>query len=436
MSNFLAIATVTATLRRMLQEVIAAEISGATVTTVRPGPGSGLPQTGVNVFLYQVTPNTDLRNVDLPTRRADGSTADRPVAAVDLHYLFSFYGDESLLEPHRLLGGTLRALHAHPIVTRDAIRDTLADPQFGYLAGSDLADDLDVVRIVPLGLTLQELSQLWMGIFSKTDYALSVAYRASVIRLSADDTPSPALPVRERRLLVETLRQPVIDAVTAAGGRTEPIVLGATVRLVGQRLRGALTRVRLGGQEITPAAVSDTEIRFPLSAPAVDTTVLLAGVTGVQVLHPFLVGTPPVPRAGVESNVAPLVIRPRLFGIDVGDLKARGEEVSATLTLSVGPLLGARQRAFLLLNPFPGSAAPAYNVPVPARTDDTDTVDVPVSGVAPGLYLARLQVDGAESPLTVDADPASPTFGQYTGPTADLSASPRGRGSVGGMKAS
>ena len=430
MSNSLAIATVTATLRRMLQAVVSAEVTGATVTTVRPGPGGGLPQTGVNVFLYQVTPNPDLRNADLPTRRSDGSAVDRPVAAIDLHYLFSFYGDESRLEPHRLLGSTLRTLHARPVVSREAIGETLADPQFGFLAGADLADDVDVVRIVPLGLNLQELSQLWMGIFSKTDYALSVAYRAAVVLLTADERPSPSLPVRERRLLVETLRQPVIDAVTAAGGPGEPIVLGTTVRLVGQRLRGALTQVRLAGQEVTPTVVSDNEIRFPLSSPAIDTSTLLAGVAGVQVLHPFQVGTPPVPRAGVESNVAPLVRRPRLFQVDVSGLTVKGGPVAATLTLSVGPLVGAKQRAFLLLNPLPGSATPACNFPVPARTDDTDTVDVPVSGVEPGVYLVRLQVDGAESPLTIDTDPASPTFGQYTGPTADLRGTARRGGAT------
>jgi hypothetical protein len=426
MSNFLAIATVTATLRRMLQAVVAAEISGATVTTVRPGgPGGGLPQTGVNIFLYQVTPNPDLRNEDLPTRRPDGSAVDRPVAAVDLHYLFSFYGDESLLEPHRLLGGTLRALHARPIVTREAIRETLADPQLGFLAGSDLADDVDVVRIVPLGLNLQELSQLWMGIFSKTEYALSVAYRAAVVLLTADERPSPSLPVRERRLLVEALRQPTIDAVSAAGGPGEPIVLGSTVRLVGQRLQSGLTQVRLAGQEVTPTVVSDNEIRFPLSSPAVDTAPLRAGLLGVQVLHPFLVGTPPVPRAGVASNVAPLLLRPVVLAIDVTGATLQGGLTTATLTLSFDPLLGEAQRAFLLLNPAPGSGlSTAYSFPVPRQTGDTDTVDVAVSGVEPGIYLVRLQLDGAESPLTSDTNPASPTFGQFTGPTADLRIAP------------
>ena len=109
MSNHLAIATVTASLRRMVQGVVSADVSGATVTTVRPTEsGAGLPQTGVNIFLYQVVPNPDLRNLDLPTRRADGSVLQRPVAALDLFYLFSFYGDQSTLESQRLLGAVVR----------------------------------------------------------------------------------------------------------------------------------------------------------------------------------------------------------------------------------------------------------------------------------------------------------------------------------------
>lgn len=68
MSNFLAIATATATLKRMLQNTIA--VPGATVTTDRPGsPQNGTPGPGINLYLYQVTPNAAWRNVDLPTRR-------------------------------------------------------------------------------------------------------------------------------------------------------------------------------------------------------------------------------------------------------------------------------------------------------------------------------------------------------------------------------
>ena len=57
MSNFLAIATVTATLSQVLQVAVGVDVPGAAMTTVRPdSTGSGLPTTGVNLYLYQVTP--------------------------------------------------------------------------------------------------------------------------------------------------------------------------------------------------------------------------------------------------------------------------------------------------------------------------------------------------------------------------------------------
>ena len=67
MSNFLAIATVTATMQTLLQAAIGVDVAGATATTVRPdGSDNGLPPRGLNIYLYQVTPNGAWRNSDLP----------------------------------------------------------------------------------------------------------------------------------------------------------------------------------------------------------------------------------------------------------------------------------------------------------------------------------------------------------------------------------
>jgi hypothetical protein len=421
-SNFLSVATVTASLRRLLQGVVSGDVNGATVTTVRPTEtGAGLPQTGVNVFLFEVSPNPELRNLDLPTRRADGSGIQRPAAAVNLYYLFSFYGDQGTLEPQRLLGSVVRTLHARPILTRDMIRDTIADPAFGFLADSDLDAEGEPVRFVPLNFGLPELSQLWTGMFQKSEYALSVAYRASVVLLTADESAAPSLPVREWRFLVETLHQPVITSVDTGSG--EPLILGATVRLRGQRLLGGLqrTRVRLAGQEIDPAEASETEIRFSLISMVVDIGQLRAGVQGVQVLHPFLSGDSPEPRAGVESNVAALVLRPHVTSAETGPVRIRGGLAMATLTLIWEPPLGARQKAFVLLNTIAGSPQPAaYSLPVPPRAEDAEDTKFVLSGMVPAVYLVRLQVDGADSPLDVDTNPESPTFDTFIGPTIDL----------------
>ncbi len=54
MSNFLAIATVTATLGQVLRNVVRNDVNGAEVTSVDPANSNGLPPTRVNVYLYQV----------------------------------------------------------------------------------------------------------------------------------------------------------------------------------------------------------------------------------------------------------------------------------------------------------------------------------------------------------------------------------------------
>lgn len=193
MSNHLAIATVTASLVRYLQGAVGADVGNAVVTAVRPdGPNSGVPEVGLNIFLYQVTPNVAWRNQDLPTRRPDGSLNQRPQIALDLHYLLTFYGDETQLEPQRILGSAVRALHTRPILSRQEIRSAIAANAF--LTGADLADEIETVKLTPQPLTLEELSKLWSVLF-QTPYTLSMAYDASVVLLTADSQPSLVQPV-------------------------------------------------------------------------------------------------------------------------------------------------------------------------------------------------------------------------------------------------
>ena len=418
MSNFLAIATVTATLSQVLQVAVGVDVPGAAMTTVRPdSTGSGLPTTGVNLYLYQVTPCGTFRNADLPTRSTDGHLMQRPQVALDLHYLLTFYGEEAQLEPQRLLGSVVRTLHARPVLTRQQIQQTLAvEPFKTLLARSNLAEAVELVKFSPIPLSLEELSKLW-SVFFQTAYTLSVAYQASVVMIESDETPQAALPVRTRTLTVVPFRQPVIEQVMAQAGEEQPIVADSTLVILGQQLHGDLTQVHIGGVDVIPQEVSETRLSLPL--PALPAGTLRAGIQGVQVIRPLLLSIPPVPHRGVESNIAAFVLRPNLTAVSA---------TSTQVQVTAAPPIGKEQRVVLLLNEAnpPGNRpAREYRFEAPSR-DVPDapvtsaTITIPISGVAAGEYLVRVQVDGAESPLQAETNPASPTFNQYTAPKVTI----------------
>ncbi len=421
MSNFLAIATVTATLVQTIQAAVGADVPGATVTTTRPDSlANGTSATQVNLYLYQVTPNAAWRNSDLPTRNTEGQLQQRPRAALDLHYLLTFYGNEGQLEPQRLLGSVARTLHARPILTRQMIRDTIASPTFSFLAGSNLADEVELVKFTPIALSLEELSKLW-SVFFQTQYTLSVAYQGTVILIESEDTPRATLPVRERNIYGVTFRQPVIEEVTSQAGVNQPIVAGDTLIARGRQLRGDDTQLRIAGNDVTPEEVTDIQISVLLTEPPLPADSLRAGVQGVQVVHRLLLGTPPVPHHGFESNVAPFVLRPTITGVQVANVQDTGDNTrSADVTVTANPKIGKRQRLILLLNEMAGETPKAYTIFAEPRNADSDSVTIHISGVKAAEYLVRIQVDGAESPLQVDTNPASPTFNQFIGPKATI----------------
>lgn len=414
MSNFLALATVTTALRQVVQDAAALAVPGATVTTARPAPAdAGMPEKGVNLYLFQVTPNAALRNSDLPARRGDGSLAHRPQIALDLHYLLSFFGSETDLEPQRLLGSVASALHARPVFGREAVRsmiDALVVSEPGhYLTSANLDEQAEVVRLTQVPLNLEEQSKLWSGFF-QTPYTLSLVYLASVVLIESGLTPQAALPVQQRNIYAVNFREPIIDRITAEAGASLPITAGSTVRIAGRALAGDAVRVRIGDAELTPAAVRDSEILLPLTVPPFPADTLRAGVHGVQVVQLASMGTPPEARPAGSSNVAALVLRPTVTAVNAANVTGAGDALrAADIGLTLSPTVGADQRVVLLLNEQTAASPAAATVIAPRRDADAAAITVPVQGVRAGTYWVRVQVDGAESPL--DLNPASPTFG-------------------------
>jgi hypothetical protein len=410
MSNALAIATVTEALKNLLTSYLDfSEVAGSQVSTLSPDAPTGIAKPGVNVFLYQVSPNAALRNQDLPTRSADNKLLRKPQAAIDLHYLLTFYGDYATLEPQRLLGAATMALHSHPTLSKLQIQAA----QVGFLGDSNLDTQTEQIRFTPVAFTLEELSKLWSFLL-KVDYVLSTAYVASVALLEDDSMQPipPPLPVTNYLLGARPLHQPVITSVVSAASPGGPITAGSEIALIGSNLippAGATNQVLIGGLASPTGAVSPGRITLALPPG------LAAGPQTAQVLQPISLGEPPSshPGAGGASAVTPFMLCPMIAttsppgsGYAIGPGPPTGSPPEPSIVATVVPTVQAGQRVVLQLVPQsspPGSGPPG---PAPGRLFDggtltaaSDTLTFPIPGLPPGQYFARVLVDGAESPL-------------------------------------
>ena len=415
MSNYLAIATVTATLQRILQDTVQVDVEGARVTTVRPdNVGRGIPETGVNIFLYRVAPVNWL-NQDLPGRRSTGELNKRPQIALELNYIITCYGNEVELEPQRLLGSVIRTMHSQHTLESEAIRNTLDDSSVCYLRESDLAQQIDSVTFAPLGLSTEDLSTIW-SIF-QTSYSLAIVYQASAVLIESQKIPRRALPVR-KSIISASPQKPVISKVTSLDALTEVwqsteerlILTNSTIAIEGIRLQGNNNLVRIGSIDIIPQEISDRKIVLDLST--ISNGELHAGVQGIQVIK-----RNDRERRINESNVFPLVLLPTLEKIVVEAVNPIGEEqYSVRVSIATQPTMGKNQRLNLLLNSTTGERSREYIFKIPPLEADSDRIITEISAITAGVYLVRLQVDGVESLLTVETDPNSPNYQKYIAP--------------------
>lgn len=403
MSNVNAVAVATEGLKALLQRAFdaagAATVPGARVGGVRP---SSIPTDfrGVNVFLYQTTPNAALRNEDLPTRRSTGELIRRPQLAIDLHYLLTFAGEEAELEPQRILGAAAAWLHAHPELTPEDLEALAQDaPAGSYLrVHNDLAQQPERVRFTLASLSLEELSKLW-AMFPQKPYDLSAVVQGQVVLLEAPLTPSPRRPVTRRGIYTGRPRPPSLRAIAPL--LTPRTVDGARARLVleGVALAGAGTRVRLGA--LAPIA--------PVSADAARVVVeipdeLRAGVHAARVLvaHGFHGGDAPPRAFELESNALPFVLEPRIT-----TPPPIATSVEGMITLDVEPPIAPRQQVRVIV----GSHAIRWTTPLPGPGVPAEhaafTVALPPE-IAEGRHPLRVEVDGATSTLVDPPDPAPP----------------------------
>lgn len=399
MSNVNAVAIATeglkAILQRAFEEAGEASVPGAAVSSVRPNAISS-EFIGVNVFLFQVTPNAALRNEDLPTRRANGELMRRPQLAIDLHYLLSFIGSDSTLDPQRVLGAATAGLHAHPELTPDDIEAIAnnAPPQSYLRMHNDLAQQVERVRFTLAPLNVEELSKLW-AMFPQKHYELSVAVQASVVLLEAPLTPLPARRVSDRGIYTGMPEPPVLHRVepqltprtvyTRRAAPLPPLAARARVVMAGAALRGQLTRVRFADLEPVPALVAEdgrVEVTVPDALPA--------GIHTVRVFVAHSFSSNGVARDfELESNALPFVLEPRI----IRDASTLDTEVGGEITVGIEPAIAPYQRVRVIAGnqqvtwaPPPGGPHASFAIELPEALEE-------------GTWPLRVEVDGATGTL-------------------------------------
>jgi len=189
MSSTLALASVTAVLKDLLENGLASGAvtskigADATVSALPPDrvPSGAEERAQLNLFLYLVTPH--------PGLRANGGGSIRGTLSLDLHYLLSAYGAQDF-QTEILLGHAIQLIHDTPVLEQDRIRETLktishtrdrrvVPAALAALAGSDLADEVERLKIEPTFLNAEEMSKLWSALQAK--YRPSATYKVSAV---------------------------------------------------------------------------------------------------------------------------------------------------------------------------------------------------------------------------------------------------------------
>jgi hypothetical protein len=434
MSSALALASVTAVLKDLLDNAVidhsvSATVGGpVTVTAQSPGQikpnDEGVVSRQLNLFLYHVTTNTGWSNLGLPSRDSRGNRITNPPLALDLYYLLTAYGKEDF-EAEILLGYAMQRLHETPVLTRDRIRAALAQPggpvsgagllpsALGALTASDLAEQVEQIKLTPHTLNVEEVSKLWSAL--QTNYRPSVAYHVSVVLLETEGVVKSSLPVLmrgsdDRGVTVQPDTNspfPAIFSVEPSSGQLAA-VLGGELVVKGQRLdAGTLAVVvhnpRLAAPfELTPqtgATAEEVRARLALD-PATDAATFVAGVYTLSLVLER--GTP----QERTTNEVPFALAPRLpvppaAGDPPSIEAARAADGTVTVTVRCRPDVLPSQRVTLVVG--------ETETPAQTRAARTNTLTFRLGQMAAGEYFVRLRVDGVESPL-VDRVASPPAF--------------------------
>jgi hypothetical protein len=399
MSNTLAIAATTATLRNVLLtriKALDATLSELEVTTQPLDLArKDLLKPQLNIFLYHTALNAGWRNMDLPNQSKPGERGVPPLA-LNLYYMITAYATDNnddkdgQQSSHRVLCAAMSVLHDYPILVRADIEAALTD--------NDLALQLERVRVTPQPLSVDEIYKLWTAY--QAPYRISAAYELTVTLIDSSVAAKSAPPVlkrgeHDRGVFALTGAAPQLNSLQVAG-KQPAARLGEELILLGDNLRAAGTIARFDGLrfkariELTPQATDASgqlSLRLPASGPAPgDPDAYVRWAPGLYALSlvTSLPETPDLSSNQIGFALAP-VITVSPLAVNTG---------AFTLTITCAPQLRDGQQIRLIFGDRQAGPA-SFTQGVTSADPSTLTFDLDVADS--GTYLVRLRVDGVDS---------------------------------------
>ena len=166
--------TLSALLLRELPEELSRQVQISFATPDDQFPPQSVTTPAIDLFLYDIRENLDLRSNEVYVERQSDGTAIRTLAPVrvDFSYLVTTWPSESVPDPaedeHLLLGLVMQALLKHRILPADVLRGTLVG-QKPPLPTSTLQPG-----------RLQSLGEFWQALGGKPKAALNYQVTLSV----------------------------------------------------------------------------------------------------------------------------------------------------------------------------------------------------------------------------------------------------------------
>jgi hypothetical protein len=416
MSNTLAIAAVTATLKRILQQGVAQDpadpdLQDATVTILPLDKARGTNTANqLNLYLYQIQRNGAWVNSDMPREVHSGETGFPPLP-LNLWYLMTAFGrnddSDNSLQPfgHHLLGKAMSILHDHPVLSA---ADITAATQT-ILPTSDLDRQIERIRITFQPLSVEEIYRLWTGF--ATPYRLSAAYEAAVTLIESKRPTRTPLPVltrgpQDKGITLVASPPPLLNEALPPVPFTAAR-LGDDITLSGQRLNNDTLVARFnnfrlpGPNDLLPkAGGTAARIIVHLADLSQDPNALIKWVLGYYTVS-LVISRPGLPAW--TTNEVPLALAPT---ITISPLSAPAGDI--TLTVTCAPRALEEQRILLLFGDRQILVESLIN---PADISQPTTLTFLVPATAPGSYIVRLRVDGVDSlPMTLTGTPPSILF--------------------------